>query len=189
VDIGAHHPYRLSNTAIFYKKGWHGVNIDAMPGSMIRFSKKRKRDINLEIGISKTEGALNYYVFNEPALNTFSRQEAEKKEQEVGVNIERTEKIFTMPLSKVFSKYLSIDQKIDFLSIDVEGLDLEVIQSNNWKIYRPTLVLVEDLKRPNLLELLEVSEIVKFMYQLNYVPIARTWNTLIFEASEGRNDK
>jgi len=46
VDIGAHHPLRLSNTYLFYKKGWSGINIDAMPGSMKIFNKKRRRDIN-----------------------------------------------------------------------------------------------------------------------------------------------
>ena len=51
IDVGAHHPKRLSNTYYFYKRGWRGVNIDAMPGSMREFSKFRKRDINLEIPI------------------------------------------------------------------------------------------------------------------------------------------
>jgi len=47
VDVGAHHPKRFSNTYFFYKQGWHGINIDAMPGSMKLFEKIRPRDILL----------------------------------------------------------------------------------------------------------------------------------------------
>ena len=51
IDIGAHHPFRFSNTYKFYKMGWNGINIDAMPGSMKLFREKRPRDINIECGI------------------------------------------------------------------------------------------------------------------------------------------
>jgi hypothetical protein len=62
IDIGAHHPKRFSMTQIFYKKGWSGINIDAMPGSMKEFYRTRVRDVNLEIAISKEEGELTFYV-------------------------------------------------------------------------------------------------------------------------------
>ena len=55
VDVGAHHPYRFSNTYFFYKRGWKGINIDAMPGSMKIFNKYRPRDKNIEAGISDTK--------------------------------------------------------------------------------------------------------------------------------------
>ena len=80
IDVGAHHPKRYSNTFSFYKKGWRGINIDAMPGSMSSFNKQRPEDINIEVGVSKTEQVLTYYIFNELALNTFSESEAKKKD-------------------------------------------------------------------------------------------------------------
>ena len=55
VDIGAHHPRRFSNTYIFYKQGWRGINVDATPGSMFLFRVFRKRDINLEIAVDATD--------------------------------------------------------------------------------------------------------------------------------------
>ena len=72
VDVGAHHPQRFSNTYYFYLKGWSGINIDAMPGSMKIFDDLRSRDINLEIPISDKSEILTYYEFDEPALNSFS---------------------------------------------------------------------------------------------------------------------
>lgn len=71
IDIGAHHPYRFSNTYLFYLNGWTGINIDAMPGSMTPFKSKRPKDINLEVPILDKEGIMTYYQFNEPALNGF----------------------------------------------------------------------------------------------------------------------
>ena len=64
VDVGAHHPRRFSNTYFFYKKGWCGINIDAMPNSMKRFNRSRPRDINIEKAISENEKILKYYGFN-----------------------------------------------------------------------------------------------------------------------------
>ena len=60
VDVGAHHPFRFSNTYLFYTQGWSGINIDATPGSMKAFNKYRPRDINLEVGIGgrKTGGVI-----------------------------------------------------------------------------------------------------------------------------------
>ena len=73
VDVGAHHPKRFSNTYLFYKMGWRGINIDAMPGSMEKFKEVRPEDINIEAAISDKDELLTYYIFNESALNTFSK--------------------------------------------------------------------------------------------------------------------
>ncbi|HWR59941.1 MAG TPA: FkbM family methyltransferase, partial [Thermodesulfovibrionales bacterium] len=73
VDIGAHHPKRFSNTYLFYRQGWCGINIDAMPGSMKLFNKFRPRDINLEFAVANGNNKMTYYEFNLPALNSFSK--------------------------------------------------------------------------------------------------------------------
>ena len=80
VDVGAHHPIRFSNTFLFYKKGWSGINIDAMPGSMKYFNKYRPRDINIEMGVGIKKNRSIFYQFNEPALNTFDSKEASIKQ-------------------------------------------------------------------------------------------------------------
>ena len=77
VDVGAHHPMRFSNTFLFYRRGWRGVNIDATPGSMRLFDRYRSRDTNIESGVGLTTGVVPFYVFNEPALNTFDRELSE----------------------------------------------------------------------------------------------------------------
>ena len=74
VDVGAHHPYRYSNTAVFYKRGWSGLNIDATPGSMDLFNEHRPRDVNIEAAVSDENQRLTYHIFDEPALNTFDSE-------------------------------------------------------------------------------------------------------------------
>jgi len=84
VDVGAHHPFRFSNTYRFYLRGWRGINIDPMPGSMRLFNKFRKRDINLELAVGENEDTLIYYMFNEPALNTFDEGLAKTRDGKNG---------------------------------------------------------------------------------------------------------
>ena len=181
VDIGAHHPKRFSNTYLFYKKGWHGINIDAMPGSMVAFNKERPRDINLELAISKYSEDLIYYMFNESALNTFSEDEAHKKEQSANYKIIEKKLIKTLPLANILDKYCPKPIEIDFMSIDVEGLDLQVLESNNWNLYKPKLILVEELERFPIQEIVHTSSIYKFLLDLGYELTAKTMNTLFFK--------
>jgi hypothetical protein len=141
VDIGAHHPFRYSNTYSFYKKGWRGINIDVLPGTTATFDKFRPRDINLELGIGPCE-EMTYYAFDEPTFNTFSSEYMEKLVSS-GKPVIESKKIRTMPLSKVFELHLPSNTGIDFFSIDVEGMDLEVLKTNNWQLFRPKVILIE----------------------------------------------
>ncbi len=180
IDVGAHHPKRFSNTYLLYRKGWKGINIDALPGSMKLFNKMRPRDINLEIGVAEVEDVLNYYVFNEPALNTFS----EKLSNEITNKfknqyfIKKVIKVKVNRLDKILDKYLH-NNKIDLLNIDVEGLDYDVLKSNNWYKYRPKFVLVEILDSS--IHELDNHSIVKFMRIKDYFIYAKQANTIFFK--------
>ena len=78
LDIGAHDPFYLSNTALFYETGSIGINVEANPVLFNKFEVSRKKDINLNIGICEKEGDLDFYVFRETALSTFNSLEAER---------------------------------------------------------------------------------------------------------------
>jgi FkbM family methyltransferase len=161
IDVGAHNPKRFSNTYFFYRMGWSGINIDAMPGSMKEFDKYRRRDINIELGVAKQEGILNYYIFNDPALNTFSASLLEKrKSSKNNYYVKKIIKIKVKPLQEIFASHLN-RQKIDFLNIDVEGFDLNVLQSNDWSKYRPRFVLAEILAGS--LHNIDQDKVVQFM--------------------------
>ena len=179
IDVGAHHPMRFSNTYLFYQKGWSGINIDAMPGSMKEFEKYRRRDINLELGVAQQKGILDYYVFNEPALNSFSAKLSKGRNLEKNnYHVIKIIKIKVKPLREILAYHLK-GQKIDFLNIDVEGFDLNVLQSNDWSKYRPRFVLVELLKSS--LHNIGQHKIVKFMKEQGYAVYAKQANTVFFE--------
>ncbi len=178
IDVGAHHPKRFSNTYLFYKRGWSGINIDAMPGSMTLFKKIRPRDLNIEIAIAKDEKEIDFFIFDEsPALNTCDEEVGLSRSGDQTV---RRQKVLTKTLKQVLVEYLPEDTKISFLSIDVEGLDLEVLQSNDWQIFRPEYILVESLNFKSLSEIKD-NEICEFLKCQKYTLIAKTVNTLIFE--------
>lgn len=178
VDVGAHHPKRFSNTYFFYKKGWRGINIEPMPGSKKLFDKYRPKDINIESPISLVEEELTYYMFNEPALNGFIKDIRAIKNQTGNYKVLRTVNLKTKTLKKLFDEYLPSDKKINLLSVDVEGMDLAVLQSNDWKKYLPDYVMVEDRDFDFLSP--TKSDIYNYLTNLDYSLIVKTVNTLIF---------
>jgi len=179
VDVGAHHPQRFSNTYYFYLRGWRGINIDAMPGSMGIFNKMRPEDTNLEVAISNVEQELTYYEFNELALNGFSKELAKERDGLRDYRIVATHVIKTRQISEILDEHLPVNQEIDFLSVDVEGLDLEVLQSNNWDKYRPQLILAESLST-NSIEDLSESDICRYITSKGYRLVSKLFYTTIF---------
>ena len=125
VDVGAYHPILYSNTYFFYRLGWRGINIEPNPEYIRLFHKYRTRDINLPAGISDVPTDRTYYMFNEPALNTFEENIAkrptrnEEKYYPIGETV-----IKTQLLETVLQENLPENKNIDFLSVDVEGLSL-----------------------------------------------------------------
>jgi len=188
VDIGAHHPIRYSNTYKFYLRGWRGVNIDAMPGSMIPFNNLRPNDINLEYAISDTPQKMTFYIFNGPELNTFSEEDAKfrhnDKNEFDGCYIIDEKKIQTHTLAEVLDEHFPSGETIDFMNIDVEGLDLEVLKSNNWDKYNPRMILAESLSSRFNFADMENDKIHSFLDEKGYKLVAKTYNTLFFLKNE-----
>lgn len=179
IDIGAHHPYRFSNTYKFYLKGWTGINIDPLPGSMKLFNIIRPNDINLEFAIlDKKDEELLYYVFDEPALNTFDSEAAKQLNTNTKYKIQEAIKVEIHRLDEIIEKYLPINQQIDFISIDVEGLDFSVIKSNDWQKYRPQYIICESISKT--LEDDLNGELTLFMKSNGYTLHSKTVNSLIY---------
>ncbi len=179
VDVGAHHPIRFSNTYLFYLLGWRGLNVDAMPGSMDAFRKLRPRDTNVEALVSSKTGTLTYYLFNDPAMNTCDAELARQRDGLAHFRLIDTKTIETQSLAAILNKHLDNTCVIDFMSIDVEGLDFDVLQSNDWQKFRPTVILTEDYGVPSLESALK-SPTSTFLAERGYAMFAKTVNTLFF---------
>ncbi len=181
IDIGAHHPFRYSNTQLFYDLGWRGLNIDSTPGSMDKFKIYRAEDTNLEIGISAENKDLPFYSFQETAYNSFDEKLSEERIKK-GCKLLNKIILPTYSINSILQKYWPVDRKIDFLNIDVEGFDFEIIKSLDLKKYIPGFILIEDLslKGKDILDFRE-TEIYLYLKENGYVFIAKTFRTLIFK--------
>jgi FkbM family methyltransferase len=178
VDVGAHHPRRFSNTQLFFERGWRGINIDPSPDAIVLFERERPRDRNLLLGVSDEPGELRYFQFNDPALNTFDERLAAERERLHGYRMVGTRWVPVERLERLLGVHLPPGQAIDFLSVDAEGLDLQVLKSNDWTRYRPRWVLTECLGTS--LESVLAEPLHRYMSDTGYELVAKTLNTLFY---------
>lgn len=146
IDIGAHHPIRFSNTYLFYLKGWWGVNIEADKSKLKYFNIFRKRDINIQALVSTKDHIENYYRFNESALNGILSKKRLKDLLSIGIEPFEKLEIKSLDINKILSKYFG--QNIDFISIDIEGKDHEILSHLDLENLSPKVILIERTKEP-----------------------------------------
>jgi hypothetical protein len=134
VDIGCYHPIKYSNTALLYKKGWTGINIDLNKTTIDLFNFTRLRDKNIFACLSDREKIVDMYIDNEfSALNSIYKNNIKnhkiKKYQKIKIN------------TKVFSNV--VKEKFDFLNIDCEGNDYNILKTIDLKKYNPQIICIE----------------------------------------------
>ena len=170
IDVGAHHPHAMSNTQYLYDRGWHGINIDAMPGSMEPFKIMRPLDINLEVGIARHPGQLEYSMFSNPSLNGFLTDDVVRTQVARGSELLGQIVVEVQTLSAVLEAH-AIDQ-VDFLTIDAEGLDEEIFKSLDLTRWRPRLVMMEILGASDVISV-QSSSTNRLMTENNYTLYSR----------------
>jgi FkbM family methyltransferase len=143
VDVGAHHPTACSVTKIFADIGWRGINIEPLPNLVEIFRAERPRDINLAIGIGEHSGALPFWeVVGDPQRSTFNRELAEYYERVEKRQLVRKD-VPIETLDSVLERHLPPGQAIDFIKIDAEGFEEQVLRGLDLARWRPTVVLAE----------------------------------------------
>ena len=177
VDVGAHHPTRFSNTQRFYELGWRGINIEPNPDALALFQRQRSRDTNVCCGVAGSDGRMEYIMFNEPALNSFDRSLSESR-QSSKYRIVGTKEVPVRRLSAILEECLPPETPITFMSIDVEGYDLDVLKSNDWTRFRPECLLVESVGFD--LGSAAESPINAFLLKNGYKLFAKTVHTLFY---------
>ncbi len=141
IDVGAFDPESLNNTKLFFDRGWKGINIDPNPDTIRKFNEKRPSDTNLNFGIANKEGTLKAVLFENCKSYTLSEKLIKQHEQEQ-TKVINSINIPVKTLKSIFTEYVK-DVKVDFISIDTEGLDLQVLEGNDWEKYRPKVICVE----------------------------------------------
>lgn len=141
VDIGANDPFKFNNTARFYKRGWSGINVEPNPHLLSRFRSARPRDVNLDIGVGRTRSSLPFFAIDPDTLSTFQRSAADEAVR-LGFRLTSTVKVEVWSLREILDEYLA-GRTVDFISIDVEGFEIDVLESNDWDRLRPTVLIIE----------------------------------------------
>lgn len=142
LDIGCFHPYMYSNTCLLHKRGWSGVNVDINQTSIDLFNIIRPNDTNICAAVSKEKKDLKVY-FDDPfsPINTVDKKFYENLEKSFFKN----KKIFTIQ-SKTIQEIFDIGKikgEIDFVNIDAEGLDFEILLQMNLSKYKVKLLSIE----------------------------------------------
>ena len=169
VDVGCWHPVKASNTYFFYNRGWKGICIDPNPELIPLYKQLRPNDVFVNAGISNSKTPLDYYMLKESSMNTFSYDFLVK--HQLDSQILNTFKVPMYSLKEVLDKNLNENDRLDFFDIDVEGFDLEVLKTNDWKKYRPKVIVIESdspLKEDI------TSEIVNYLEAVNYKLIGKS---------------
>jgi FkbM family methyltransferase len=143
IDVGAHHPAQGSLTKHFYDQGWTGINIEPLSSLFSAFPAARERDINLNAAVSNCCGQMPLFeVQGDPSLSTLCRSQAADHAQAGHSILERPVTVCT--LASVCERYAPA--VIDFLSIDVEGHEREVLEGADFTRWRPRVLIIEAIK-------------------------------------------
>ena len=158
----------------------------ASVSSQVSLEKPTPKPIKAQSSSDKpTPRYMEYYMFDEPAWNTFDPQVAQNS---LG-KLQRIVKVPLLTLGEVLHIYVPKGVEIDFLSIDCEGFDLAVLESNDWDSFVPHIIIVEILT--NIygeldMVALQDNEIARFLFSKGYALVAKAHNSVIFQHKDRR---
>jgi FkbM family methyltransferase len=169
IDVGAHHPFYLSNTALLSQRGSRGINVEPNPEHLASFVRHRPKDTNLNIGIGSKRSTETYYCFEDSTLNTFSAHDAATFEAQGHKSMSKL-KLDILPILEIVMRH-SKGLFPDFLSIDVEGMEIAILSSIEFDHCYPKVICVETAtysgtgdgeKRRDVMQLLEDNDYILY---------------------------
>jgi FkbM family methyltransferase len=145
VDVGCFDPVTYSNTFMFYRRGWSGVCIDPNPKTAAAWRNVRPRDTMVTAAISQRAGEALYAEFDSfPACNRVLPGARPERIRDLDPKPDRVSSIPVNPLGEILRNHVPAGNRVNLMSIDCEGLDLEVLQSNDFKTFTPEVLIIED---------------------------------------------
>ena len=167
MDIGANHPVLYSNTYFFYRRGWRGVLVDPLKNRGWMFGLQRSRDTFLPCAVGSAVGNLTFFIHPQSQTSSVIVEQGEK------VSVPVT------TINEIASKYSLWCP--DFVSIDVEGFEMDVLKGADWSRFKPRIVCIED----HGLDLMNLKSAVHdFLIQRGYKLCARTVSTSFYILNE-----
>ncbi len=146
IDVGAMDPVTHSVTCHFYEAGWHGINVEPVPRHFARLAEARPRDINLNLALGERDELRELYDVPESGLASFCAEEPAAAGPPSPPRVPLPA-VRVTTLARLCAEHAS-GVTIDFLKINVEGWERQVIEGGDWRRFRPRIVVVE-ATRPN----------------------------------------
>lgn len=174
VDVGCHHPSRINNTFLLYHLGWRGVNIDMNKLSIDLFNVCRKEDTNLNYAVSEKNNIINFYTNKDHSLTSSILKKSNFEKFKYKKTIE------SKTLTSILEKTKYRNKQIDFLNIDAEGVDFQVLKSLDFNIYKPKLICIEMWRTNPKKKSIKDNNIYKFLKNKNYKLIATAAANCLF---------
>ena len=179
LELGTNHPKAGNNTYKFYRRGCRGLLVEADPSLIQAIKKARRRDTVLNVGVGVDDSSSKrFYIFDCSGINTFDEKEAMDRDQCSSTKIKAVIDIPMMSVNKIISKYLS--RTPDFLSIDIEGLDLAVLKTLDFELYPIPVICAETCLYSETHIKGKDSEIERFLTTKGYFVYADTYVNTIF---------
>tara|TARA_B100000579_G_C22751710_1_gene814362 strand:+ start:494 stop:1225 length:732 start_codon:yes stop_codon:yes gene_type:complete len=179
IDIGCNQPFINNNTFLLYKSGWSGINIDLSKINIDLFDITRPRDKNICEIISNKDRKVEYYIPNNNPLSTeiTVKRNFAKILQKKHKNIYQKKTRNSMKWSSIKKKYNLNINKVDFLKIDVEGADFDVLKEMNISKLKPRLIMIE----APVFEKKSIKRINLYMSLKSYKAIYKNQVNIIFK--------
>lgn len=181
IDLGAFHSQHLSNTYLNYKLGGRGVLVEANPNLITSLHNDRPRDIILNHVVApQNEESVTFYVLSSSSLSTSSKSVVDTYcKLSPTLKILESYTLLTISLEKIITHYLGTVPT--FISIDIEGKELDILKSIDLNHYRPKLFVIETIPySPFLSVCTKIQEILNYMEQYDYIEYAFTGINSIF---------
>ncbi len=183
LDIGAHHPTIINNTYLFYLLGGKGVLVDPNPKWCGIVHNIRPRDVFLNVGVSGLpKKQVPFYIMDSDTLSTFSKEEAERMVCEDDHEIVSVQYVDILTPFEIITEYLLGD--VDFVSVDVEGLEIDILKSLDFDKIRPKVFCIETISYSKTGKGTKNTEIIEFMNNNAYLTYADTYVNTIFVDNE-----
>lgn len=175
LDIGAHHPYFLNNTAIFYATGSRGINLEPNPALINSFFVERPNDINLNAAVSDHDGVSTLFI----PKDALTLSTLDSKTLDLTAEKFDSIKVSCLKLTSIIDKYMT-DCPLDLLCIDVEGSELAILKQVSALQYLPKVICVETLSYSLHGKGAKNREIENLLLSMDYMVYADTNINTIF---------
>ena len=144
IDIGAGTPIEASNTYLFYRRGWRGICIDPIAINEKLHKVFRPHDKFLRLIVGNSLGRVKFFEFIPSGYSTTDQKAATELLKKQGVFLIHTRFIQGITLASIAPNVSP--ESATLLSIDAEGEDLDVLKSNDFKLFSPRVIICEDYK-------------------------------------------